>query len=181
MKYYKQLKLKNGKELILRNGTAEDGAEVVDVFNRTHGETDFLYAYPDENSFDAKSEGSFLDWHVDKEKAVMMLAVVDGRIVGTASVETMGEKYKVRHRAEFGISILKEYWGLGIGGELLAACIECARNAGYEQLELTVVGENERAIALYRKYGFTEFGRNPFGYKSRSGGYQETVFMRLGL
>lgn len=40
------------------------------------------------------------------------------------------------HRAEFGISIAKEFWGLGIGQALTAACIDCARKAGYAQLEL---------------------------------------------
>lgn len=48
----------------------------------------------------------------------------------------------VRHRAEFGISIAQEYWGLGIGRALMDACIECARKAGYVQLELNVVANN---------------------------------------
>ncbi|MCI6588835.1 MAG: GNAT family N-acetyltransferase, partial [Clostridiales bacterium] len=51
----------------------------------------------------------------------------------------------------------------------------------YEQLELTVVAENERAIALYRKAGFVEFGRNPRGFRSRTSGYQEIVHMLLAL
>ena len=40
------------------------------------------------------------------------------------------------------------------------ACIECARNAGYVQLELNVVAENTRAIAMYERAGFVEYGRN---------------------
>jgi ribosomal protein S18 acetylase RimI-like enzyme len=61
------------------------------------------------------------------------------------------------------------------------ACIECARNAGYEQLELEVVSENESAIRLYESVGFTEFGRNPKGFRSRETGYQELISMRLEL
>ena len=61
------------------------------------------------------------------------------------------------------------------------ACIECAEKAGYEQIELSVVAENESAIAMYRKAGFEEFGRNPRGFKSLLTGYQELVFMRLEL
>ncbi len=45
-------------------------------------------------------------------------------IAGTAGIEAVGAKYKVRHRAEFGISVAKEYWGLGIGRALLNACIK---------------------------------------------------------
>ena len=96
-------------------------------------------------------------------------------------IEAVGSKYKVRHRAELGISIDQAFWGLGIGSALMDACIECAGLAGYEQLELNVAAENDRAMSLYRKKGFTEFGRNPRGFKSRISGYQELVYMRLEL
>ena len=79
------------------------------------------------------------------------------------------------------ISVLRAYWGLGLGRALTEACIQWAKEAGYEQLELTVVAENERAIALYRKAGFVEFGRNPRGFRSRTSGYQEIVHMLLAL
>ena len=64
---------------------------------------------------------------------------------------------------------------------MTAACIECARKAGYHQLELDVVGENAAAIALYERLGFVEYGRNPKGFRSRHTGWQELVLMRLEL
>jgi ribosomal protein S18 acetylase RimI-like enzyme len=48
-------------------------------------------------------------------------------------------------------------------------------------LELDVVASNERAIALYQDEGFVEYGRNPRGFRLRSGAYQELVLMRLEL
>ena len=107
--------------------------------------------------------------------------MADGRVVATAGVDAVGTRDKLRHRAEFGISVLRAYWGLGLGRALTEACIQCAKEAGYEQLELTVVAENERAIALYKKAGFVEFGRNPRGFRSRTSGYQEIVHMLLAL
>ena len=138
-------------------------------------------SYPDENSYDPEQEAQFLEEKTNSTDEIEVIAVIDGKVVGTAGIEAVGKKDKVKHRAEFGIGVLKEYWGLGIGSALLDACIECARTAGYKQLELTVVAENERAIALYQKAGFIEFGRNPMGFRSRMTGYQETVFMRLEL
>lgn len=137
--------------------------------------------YPDENSFTAEQEGSFLKHKAESDNEVEIIALVDGRVAGTAGVDAIGGKYKLRHRAEFGISVLKEYWGLGIGRALMDACIECARQAGYAQLELTVVAENARAVEMYRRAGFVEFGRNPRGFNSRISGYQELVSMRLEL
>ena len=95
--------------------------------------------------------------------------------------EFHGFRYKVKHRADFGISVLKEYWGLGLGKALTKACIQCAKNAGYNQLELNVVADNERALSLYRSLGFEEFGRNPRGFNSKTSGYQELIYMMLKL
>ena len=181
MKYVQTVKLKNGKEALLRNGDAADGAAVYEVFNATHAETDFLLSYPEENSYTPEEEARFLREKTDSPDGIEIVAVVDGRIAGTAGIEAVGRKYKVRHRADFGISVLKEYWGLGIGRALAQACIRCARDAGYVQLELNVVAENERALALYRSLGFEEFGRNPRGFNSRASGFQEVVYMLLKL
>ena len=69
----------------------------------------------------------------------------------------------------------------GIGAALTGACIDCAKEAGFRQLELEVVGENETAVRLYKRYGFVEYGRNPRGFLTRDGRWQELVLMRLEL
>jgi len=181
MKYNKTVVLKNGMNCILRNGTESDGQAVFDNFNLTHGETDYLTSYPDENSFDAAQESLFLKKKAESENEIELVAVVDGEVVGTAGIEAIGTKYKVRHRAEFGISVAKKFWGLGIGQALMTGCIECARAAGYVQLELNVVAENVRALSMYKKAGFVEFGRNPKGFNSRISGFQEIIYMRMEL
>ena len=150
-------------------------------FNETHAETDYLLSYPDENSFDAQQEAEFLKEKTESPNEIEIVAVVDGVVAGTAGIEAVGAKYKLKHRAELGIAILKEYWGLGIGKALMEACIECAKEAGYTQLELNAVAENERAVTLYKKMGFVEYGRNPRGFNSRVSGYQEVVYMLLEL
>ena len=181
MKYNKMIMLKNGIECCLRNGTECDGQAVFDNFNLTHGETDYLLTYPDENSFYVIQESHFLKEKSESKNEIEIVAVVDNVVVGTAGIESIGSKYKVRHRAEFGISVVRKYWGLGIGKALLTSCIECAKTAGYNQLELKVVAENERAVSMYEQAGFVECGRNPKGFRSRIAGFQEVISMRLEL
>lgn len=181
MKYNKIILLKDGRECRLRNGTENDAQEVLDVFNLTHAETDYLLTYPDENSFTVEQEGEFLKAKTESSNEIEIIAVVDGKIVGTAGIDAFGNKYKTKHRAEFGIGIAKEFWGLGLGRALTEACIECAKEAGYTQLELDVVSDNASAISLYKKVGFVEYGRNPKGFNSRISGYQELVYMKLDL
>lgn len=181
MKYNQTVVLKNGMTCCLRNGTERDGQAVFDNFNLTHGETDYLLSYPDENSYDPAQESLFLKEKAESVNEIELVAVVDGAIVGTAGIEAIGTKHKVRHRAELGISVAKEFWGLGIGQALLTGCIACAKAAGYIQLELSVVAENVRALSMYKKAGFVEYGRNPKGFNSRITGFQEIVLMRREL
>lgn len=181
MRYSETIQLKDGRECTLRNGTAADGEAVLEVFQLTHGETDFLLTYPDENSFDSQGEGEFLRKMEESDGGIELIAIVDGQVVGTAGFEPVGSKYKVRHRAEFGISVARAFWGLGIGRAMTEVCIRLAKQAGYTQLELDVVADNRNAVGLYESVGFREYGRNPKGFRSRETGWQELVLMRLEL
>ena len=193
MKYLKTAILKNGQEIVLRNGTIEDAEKVLDIFNRTHEETEFLLTYPEENPFTVEDEVKFLDETEKSDKEVEILACIakdDGNdesdekkyiVIGSAGFNPVGKMMKLKHRADFGISVLKDYWGMGIGTELIKGCIECAKEAGFDLMELQAVAENDVAINLYKKMGFVEFGRNPYGFKKKDGGYQELVLMVLKL
>ena len=181
MKYYKKIQLKDGRECILRNGAENDAHSVLENFILTHEQTDYLLTYPDENTMTVEQEREYLKKKEKSGNEIEIIAEIDGVIAGLAGIDAIGDKDKIRHRADFGISIDKTYWNLGIGTALIAACIECAKIAGYEQIELNVVAENEAAVAVYKKAGFMEFGRNPRGFKSRLTGYQEIIFMRKEL
>ena len=106
---------------------------------------DIKEAYPEENSYDPEQEARFLEEKAESPNETELIAIIDGKVAGTAGIEAVGKKYKVKHRAELGIGVLKEYWGLGLGKALAKACIQCANNAGYDQLELNVVADNDRA------------------------------------
>lgn len=181
MEYCKTITLKNGKTCTIRNGRQEDGKAVLDNFILSHAETDNMLSYPDEIDKTAEDESVFLREKQTSPDEVMIVAEVDGRIVGVSGVDCVGRRFKMKHRAVFGIHVEKAFWGLGIGRAMTRACIECAVRAGYSQLELDVVSDNRAALSLYSSEGFEEFGRNPRGFKSRSGAWQELVLMRKVL
>ena len=156
MQYNREIKLKDGRICILRSGTEADGQAARDNFNLVHAQTDYLLTYPEENSFTAFQEAQFLKKKAESSNEIEILAEIDGRVVGMAGIASLGSKEKIRHRAEFGISVDQAYWGLGIGRALTDACIECAKTAGYAQLELEAVAENANALRLYESAGFVE-------------------------
>lgn len=177
MKYYEKTLLKNGQECLLINATKEYAKECLELFIETHQESEFLLSYPDEISFGIDEERMYLESLENSEKEINILAIYDGKIVGSSGINPIGNTFKIKHRANFGISILEKYQGLGLGRALTLACIKCAKDAGYEQIELDVVKDNVKAIKLYESVGFKEFGRNPKGFKFIDGTYHELILM----
>ena len=181
MRFQETIVLKDGRTCVIRNGRLADAEGVLRNFILNHAQTDYLTTYPDEITFTVEQEAKYLQAKADSPNEIELVAEVDGRIVGQAGIEGVGRTHKVKHRAEFGISIDEAYWGLGMGRALTRACIELAKAAGYRQLELSAVAKNTHALALYESEGFREFGRNPRGFCSRLTGWQELVLMRLEL
>jgi ribosomal protein S18 acetylase RimI-like enzyme len=137
--------------------------------------------YEDEIKLTIDDEKKYLENVIDDPSQCMIGAYIDGEHAGSASIAPVMRLDKYRHRAGFGMSVKKKYWHLGVGTALLSACIETARDAGYEQLELEVVADNTRAIALYERLGFVTYGRRPHGFKFRDGSYIDELLMVLML
>ena len=63
---------------------------------------------------------------------------------------------RLRSAGEFAFSVSKKNWGLGIGSHIMGALLDWARKSKViKTIELRVSSDNKRAIAVYRKLGFT--------------------------
>ncbi|HEY5583389.1 MAG TPA: GNAT family N-acetyltransferase [Ruminiclostridium sp.] len=154
----KELTLKNGKKLIIRQANRSDASEIVECVNRISGESDFLTFGPGEFGIDVEQEEKFLDNISKKDNAIYLVAEVDGKIVGTSSFSG-GARPRIAHIGEFGVSVLKEYWGNGIGTELIKYLIEwCRQSRIIRKIDLLVRTDNYSAIHVYKKLGFIESG-----------------------
>ena len=179
---YKQcIQLKDERECLLRHPTAQDAESILHHLVVTSGETDFMLHYPDEIKMTKQMEESYLAKIEKDPKSLMICAEVDGKIVANGGIDPVGNCDRGRHRAVFGVSIQKAYWGLGIGSAITRALILKAKEMGYEQLELEVVASNERGIALYKKLGFEAYGLRKKSFKYRDGHYEDEYLMSLSL
>ncbi|GLK79337.1 GNAT family N-acetyltransferase [Methylopila turkensis] len=134
-------------DAIIRAMRAEDIADIYEIVSQPT----FLYwtlALPYE-SFEAVKR-----WlEATSPRDLMLVAEVDGRVVGASALRPfLGRR---SHAAEFWIGVREEHAGKGLGSQLLAAMIDTADNwLNLSRLEMTVFTDNERAIALYKKFGF---------------------------
>lgn len=172
---------KSGKMYTLRSPESSDAERMIAYLKATAAETEFGLSYPEEMDFSVKDEEDFIN-HYASDKGSMMITAFDGdQLVGNASLSCVMEKQKTRHRATFGIAILKNEWGQGLGRKLLTELISFAKRAGYESLELEVASVNTTAVDLYKKLGFVVYGERPDSLKLKNGEYYGELLMVLDL
>lgn len=178
MKYNeKEIILKNGKELILRSCDYDDAQTFLDFFRLSASETENLVRYPEEITIAPEKEGQILD-RIMNSNDQWSIGLFDGdKMIGNINFGCIGNRIKIKHRACFGITILKEYWNLGLGSLMINEMLEVLKNKGYEQVELEVIAHNLHAIHLYKKFGFEEYGRMSHGIKLKNGEYVDLINM----
>lgn len=177
----KEFKSKTGNIYTLRSPEDKDAKTMLELFVKQTEETDNGISYPEEVLLTVEQEAAFIKMVEETERNLFIAAYDGERQIGNAMLECVNERKKTRHRANFAISILKDYWGQGIGRKLMEEIIEVAKEAEYEQIELEVVATNERAIRLYESFGFELCGKHPRGFKLKDGTYVDMLLMTLML
>jgi NAD(P)-dependent dehydrogenase (short-subunit alcohol dehydrogenase family) len=82
---------------------------------------------------------------------------IDGAMCGHCDLKG-GQLASELHRATIGIGIQAAYCNAGHGRRMMEAVIAWGRESGLDWIDLGVFSNNTRAIALYRKLGFSEIG-----------------------
>lgn len=177
----KKVKLNNGRECVLRSPVTEDAEKLIMHLKQISLETDFLTRYPEEISITLEAEEKFIKKLNKSLNNVMILAFINDKLVGSAGIDPIGDKIRMLHRATFGIAIIKEAWNLGVGTALITEILDCARKISYEQIELEVITQNQRAINLYERFGFEIYGTRGNALKFKDGTYSSEYLMMKRL
>ncbi len=164
--------------LIYREAILDDAENLLELNNKLDLESEFRAYEPGERKDSVESYSKYLSEMIKSENSTLIVAEIDGRLAGL--VEAYGGKYnRNKHSVHLVIAVLKEFWGKGIGKNLIVKCIEWAEDKNIHRLDLSVFTYNTKAIELYEKMGFAKEGIKKHSFKVDGKFVDEYLMARL--
>lgn len=170
MKYFKKLV---GERIYLSPRSTED-AEIFTEWLNSFETTDYLgrsaslTTLHGEREYLEKSSG---------EASFVIVTLDNDKMIGTISLEDID---RINRNATLGIFIGdEEYRGKGIGTEAIKLILDYGFNyLNLNNIRLSLMEFNERALKCYEKCGFKEFGRRR-KCKFIDGKYYDSIYMDI--
>ncbi len=138
--------------LIIREVRLSDAEQIIMFKRLVAAESEFLISYPEEIE-DLVEQRRIITLYLTDRRRIFLVAEYQGKIIGIITLYGSHRK-KILHKGELGISVRKPFWGMGVGSALMQECLKIARERGFKKIQLEVMQGNERAMALYKKFGF---------------------------
>jgi RimJ/RimL family protein N-acetyltransferase len=159
----------------IREAVPTDAPALLELKLALDEETRLMLLEPGERQETAADVAAQLRQTAARPNATVLVAEREGALLGY--VEAQGGSYRRnRHRAEVVIGVRRAAAGRGIGSALLHELSAWAERQRVHRLELTVMADNERAIALYRRCGYESEGMRRHSIR-RAGAYVDELEM----
>ncbi len=155
----KLVKLNDGKLIIIREAYKVDAMKIVKYIDKISSESDNLTFGKGEFGINYEQEEMYIENILRQNNSLFIIAEDNGKIVGNLTF-IGGKRPRIAHVGEFGVSVIKDYWGNGLGTELINYLIEWSKETNIiRKINLRVRTENNPAINLYKKMGFLVEGK----------------------
>lgn len=150
-------------DIELREAIPEDASAIIQFLEAAALETGFLSMGSEGLGISPEEEAVHLERILKSENNILLVALLGDEVIATGSVSAT-DKPKLRHIGEIGVAVAKDYWGFGLGTSLVDELMYWSQETGIiRRLELTVQTQNQRAIHVYKKLGFSEEAIMPRG------------------
>ncbi|MED1091092.1 GNAT family N-acetyltransferase [Bacillus paramycoides] len=166
----------NGLVYTIRSAAETDADQLSKLRVQIDGETENMDREGGEGFIDMVGFQQIIKTDTEKPRNLFLIVEVHNRIVGFSRCEGSDLK-RLSHKVEFGVCILKEFWGYGIGKNLLLQSINWADENEMKKISLQVLETNKKAIQLYKKVGFEVEGVLKNDKRLSDGNYYNTVVM----
>lgn len=148
-----------GAPVTIRHARVEDAPALLAYLRVVGGESPYLTFGEEGPPLTEEEERAFLTRVDTSDNAIVLIAEWSGQIVGSLTFSG-GNRPRLRHIGEFGISVARVCQGFGVGRRLIELLIDWAVRGGVvRKINLLVRSDNTRAVALYESFGFVIEGR----------------------
>ncbi|MFA2810905.1 GNAT family N-acetyltransferase [Bacillus mycoides] len=166
----------NGLTYTVRSAVQTDAEQLSEIRVQIDGETENMDREAGEGFIDKIGFQKIVKTDSEEMKNLFLVVEVHNRIVGFSRCEGSNLK-RLSHKVEFGVCILREFWGYGMGKSLFQQSIQWADENEVKKISLQVLEINEKAIKLYKKLGLEVEGILKNDKKLSDGKYYNTVVM----
>lgn len=173
--------LKDGRTILLRPPLTGDAEVCIAFLKDVGGETDFLLCDKDGiPGLTLEGEENYLAASRVDPHIAMYLGLVEGKLAAVFDVRPLSRP-RIAHVGLVSLSVRKAYWGNGIGALAMETMVAYAKGTdALRSLTLEVREGNDRAIALYERFGFRPVGRHK-GRIRVGDAYYDEILMDLEL
>jgi RimJ/RimL family protein N-acetyltransferase len=176
----KEYLLPNGKKATIREAVKEDAEKLIRYIENIAHESDYLTFGPGEIDITKDLEERIIEEHQNTDNKIFLVVELDNEIIGCLNFAG-GRRERLKHTGEFGVSVKKKYWNMGIATQLIKELINWANESNIiSKINLKVREDNERALRLYEKLGFIREGRVTREFYV-DGKYYDVIIMGLKI
>ena len=168
--------LRDSRPALLRRVVESDAPRILERLPQAHRESEFLAFMAGEFDWTLEQEREFIRDRADLENGVLLGVEVKGLLIALCGAHRLPRR-RYRHHAELGMTVLKDFWGLGVGQAMMEGLLSWARDRHLRKLYLRAASRNVRALALYRKFGFAEEGCLRDDWLLGDGSFTDTIIM----
>ena len=150
-----KINLKSGQQIIFRHIAHEEAEIFLKFREQVPHDSNNTMQYVGMSFPSLEETAKRLATQLEDKNILNIGAFDSGKIVGYLNFRMLNSEHPwVQHLGQFGMMILKEYWGQGIGKKLLELQETHAKAQGISRIEAMVRVKNERGVKLYEHNGY---------------------------
>lgn len=146
--YKKQIRLSNGKEVLIRPITVADKELEWNFVHNLSPEAKNFRFFGAQKDLSPQMLNFFTD--IDYQKHMALIAVHDGIEIAVARFFCNEET----NTCEFAIVVDEQWQHLGLGGHLIKSLMEVAKNENIKEMTGDVLPHNQKMIEFVKELGF---------------------------
>lgn len=162
--------------VLIRKAKISDAPLILEHLKIILDETNYHTSDSSEFNTSIENKKEEIEHINSSDNSLILLGFFEDKLIALLTL-IGGKKSRVKHVGQLGVNVKKEFWGYGIGSELMKdmdSWIE--KTKVIKKVNLLVHEQNHRALGLYKKLNYQVEGRSA-NFFSDKDAYYDVIYM----